>query len=534
MASRPLWIAALLWAALACSRSPAAPPGDDGAALFAGPKIPRIRVRVGEKQLEELRAEPRKYVKAEVREDDRATYADVALKLKGAAGSFRDWDDRPALTLNLGKFRKGGTYHGLAKFHLNNSVQDETYLCELLCSELFHRAGIPAPRVTHARVWLNDRDVGLYVLKEGFDRPFLRRSFSDPTGNLYDGGFLQDLDADLEKDEGSGPDDRRDLKAIVEAAHDPDPVSRWRRLGALVDLDQFCTFMAMERMTCHWDGYAGMANNYRVYFDPRRRKAIFLPHGMDQTFGEVEMGLFDQSDRLVAAAITQSDALRKKYRARVAKLLPLLAPADGLIRRVDEVNRRLRPALAEMDPELAARHDQQVAELKERLVARAASLRRQIAEPDEPLQQFDARGFATLSGWGGASECEKAVLEEVEAAPGKMALQIRAGEGEPCVASWRRRVLLGPGDYTFRAEVRADDVVKLDDTEESGVGVGESGAMRPQHLHGTTARKELEYRFRVREDRKQVELILELRARSGQARFDAQSLRLRRNPLGAR
>ena len=77
----------------------------------------------------------------------------MALKLKGAAGSFREWDDRPALTLNMGKLRKGGAYHGLVKFHLNNSVQDETYLHEWLCSDLFRRApGVPAPRkrVTHA------------------------------------------------------------------------------------------------------------------------------------------------------------------------------------------------------------------------------------------------------------------------------------------------------------------------------------------------------------------------------------------------
>ena len=87
-------------------------------------------------------------MKATIREADRV--AVVALKLKGAAGSFREWDDRPALTLNMHKFNKGGTFHGLVKFHLNNSVQDETYLHELLCSELFRRAGIPAPRVTRA------------------------------------------------------------------------------------------------------------------------------------------------------------------------------------------------------------------------------------------------------------------------------------------------------------------------------------------------------------------------------------------------
>ena len=343
-----LLVPTLLWSVIGWAEYQANDPSD---ALFSAAEIPRIHIQVEPEPLDKLKSDPRNYVKATIREDDRV--AVVALKLKGAAGSFRDWDDRPALTLNMRKFNKGGTFHGLVKFHLNNSVQDETYLHELLCSELFRRAGIPAPRVTHARVWLNDRDVGLYVLKEGFDRPYLKRSFPDPTGNLYDGGFCQDINADLEKDEGSGPDDRSDLRAVVEAASDPDPTSRLRRVESLVDMDAFLTFMAMERMTCHWDGYTNTANNYRIYFDPRRGKAIFLPHGMDQMFADPEMGLFDPSDKIVAAVVLRSEALRRRYRERLEKLIPLMSPADGLVRRVDEIDRRLRPVIEAIDRDRA-------------------------------------------------------------------------------------------------------------------------------------------------------------------------------------
>lgn len=530
MLSTHLLVRSLLWSAIVWAEYQANDPSD---ALFSAAEIPRIHIQVEREPLDKLKADPRNYVKATLREDDRVTVA--AVKLKGAAGSFRDWDDRPALTLNMRKFNKGGSFHGLVKFHLNNSVQDETYLHERLCSELFRQAGIPAPRVTHARVWLNGRDVGLYVLREGFDRPYLKRSFPDPTGNLYDGGFCQDIDADLEKDEGSGPDDRSDLRAVVAAASDPDPTSRLRRVESLVDMDAFLTFMAMERMTCHWDGYTNTANNYRIYFDPRRGKAIFLPHGMDQMFGDPEMGLFDPTDKIVAAVVMRSEALRRRYRERLEKLIPLMSPADGLLRRVDEIDRRLRPVLEAIDRDRATRREAQVAEFKQHLVARAASLRRQIAEPEEALQKFDDRGVASLEGWFTASECEKAVHEEVETHAGKKALSIRAGEGEPCVASWRRHVLLGPGQYTIQADVRTDRVVKLDDTDRSGVGVGISGVERDQHLHGTTASQTLSYRFRIPDERKDVVLVLELRARSGQVWFERSSIRLiREDAAGVR
>jgi len=149
------------------------------------------------------------------------------------------------------------------------------------------------------------------------------------------------------------------------------------------------------------------------------------------------------------------------------------------------------------------------------------------------LQEFDDRGVASLDGWFSASECEKAVVEEVQTNAGKKALSIRAGEGEACVASWRRHVLLGPGHYTVKAAVRTDRVVKLQDTDNSGVGVGISGVERDQHLHGTTASKTLSYRFQVRDDRKDAVLVLELRALSGQVWFDPDSIRLIRED-GAR
>ena len=310
------------------------------------------------------------------------------------------------------------------------------------------------------------------------------------------------------------------------AATDPDPASRLRRVESLVNMNAFLTFMAMERMTCHWDGYTNTANNYRIYFDPRQGKAIFLPHGMDQMFADPEMGLFDPSDKIVAAVVLKSEALRRRCRERLEKLIPLMSPADGLVWRLDEIDRRLGPILAAIDRDRAKQREAQVAELKQRLVARAASLRRQIAEPEETLQKFDDRGVASLDGWFTASECEKAVHEEVETRAGKKALSIRAGEGEACVASWRRRVLLGPGQYTLRADVRTDRVVKLPDTDRTGVGVGISGVPRDQHLHGTTASRTLSHRFRVQEERRDVVLVLELRAQSGQVWFERDSIRL--------
>ena len=87
-------------------------------------------------------------------------------------------------------------------------------------------AGVPAARVTHAHVLLDDRDLGLYVFKEAIDRDFLDRHFDDSSGNLYDGGTGVDLDELVERDAGKRGVPGADLKALVEACRVADPAQR--------------------------------------------------------------------------------------------------------------------------------------------------------------------------------------------------------------------------------------------------------------------------------------------------------------------
>src|SRR5260370_8404096 len=94
------------------------------------------------------------------------------------------------------------------------------------------------------------------------------------------------------------------LKAVVAAAQEPDPAKRIQRLEQTLDLDRFLSFIAMEDMTWHWDGYAMKRNNYRVYHDPDTDKIVFFAHGMDQMFWEPNGPIIPFSkDGLVAPSL---------------------------------------------------------------------------------------------------------------------------------------------------------------------------------------------------------------------------------------
>src|SRR5439155_403236 len=257
------------------------------AELFDGSVIPRLRIDIAASDLAELRQFSRKYVPAVLKEGEK-TYQKVGVHLKGSTGSFRGLDDKPGLTLSFGKFTHGQKFHGVEKIHLNNSVEDPSYVNAFLGSELFRAAGVPAPRVGHALLELNGRLLGLYVLEEGFTEDFLALYFHKTKGNLYEPEQGHDAGEPLRLVSGNGADHQGDLKALAAAAREPDLRQRWQDLQKILDLERFISFMAMEVMTGHRDGYCLARNNFRIYHDLDTDKIIFLPHGMDQLFGKAD------------------------------------------------------------------------------------------------------------------------------------------------------------------------------------------------------------------------------------------------------
>ena len=280
------------------------------------------------------------------------------------------------------------------------------------------------------------------------------------------------------------------------------------------------------------DGYTQNTNNYRIYFNPIDKKACFLPHGMDQMFGDPGASILDYPGTIVSSTVMQNPEWRAKYRERVTALLPLFDPADKLQARVEFLRQRLEPVLAAIDPQLAPDHADRVKEFSERLAARAESLRAQNEEPDPGPAEFDENGMLKMADWHTASESDDADIEEMDL-PGDMrAYSIQCGPSGYCVASWRRKIILSKGEYTFHANLQTKDVAAMEDEKGSAAGIRISGANRTNSQEGTTKEwQQLQFDFTVEEDLREVELVAELRTTQGRVWFDADSLHLTRKPV---
>jgi len=520
-----LLVVPLVKAKAAAKEHPLKPSSSEpGADIFAtNAPVLRFRIEIPPTGLESLRRDARKAVPATVREGD-LVFTNVAVHLKGAAGSFRQVDDNPALTLSFGKLSSGQRFHGLRKIHLNNSVQDPSYSTEDICGGMFHAAGVPAPRVTNARVWLNGRDLGFYVLIEGFTRDLLERYFKNSKGNLYDGGFLKDVTDTLEKESGDENKDESDLKVLAAAARESDPLKRWERLNKFLDVDRFISFMAIEVLIWDWDGYVINRNNYRVYHNPTDDRMVFLPHGMDQMFWEADGPLRPNFGGLVANAVIHTPEGGRLYRQRLAELFRDVYRLETLTNRLEQLHSRNRPVIAKMSPAAAAEYDNAVATVRDRIVQRWIGVKKQLDAEPAPLQ-FN-NDTAKLTGWSERNDSATGKLDRVTDG-GKSLLHIVAAGN--CTSSWRKTLFLEGGHYRLEGQARTAGVNPLKDGEKGeGAGLRISGTTRPRanKLVGDSNWKGMEFEFEVPPTGNSVELVCELRATRGEVWFNADSLKL--------
>ncbi len=384
-------------------------------------------------------------------------WTNVAIHLKGAAGSFRPVDDLPALTLNFGKLQDGQTCEGHRKLHLNNSVQDASRLDEILASEMYLQSGLPTPRATRALVSLNGRYLGIYVLKGGWDKAFLKQHFGSSKGNFYDSGFLKDLDTNLERDSGEGAPDWSDLIALRQSLAVPDPAERLQRVSRHLDIDRIATLGALQILLDDWDGYLRNRNNYRVYHVPASDRLVLMPHGMDQLWRSPRGSFSPPLSSLLGQRLFSIPAMADRLTHRMRELTnTVFRPqfVDGVF---SNAQSRLRERLvlegreAELPPVQRA-----VDSTLQRTRQRMAAFVGQRYQPPQP-GEFDSNDRMRLTDWSSSSPEQEGYATRIEAAEGTSVFRITASADEGRT-SLQKRILLAPGLYQWEARVRTRSV----------------------------------------------------------------------------
>jgi len=211
---------------------------------------------------------------------------------------------KPGLKVDFGRY-VDQTAFGLKSIVLANGIQDPSMLAQRIGLGMFAKMGMPAPRVVHARLFINREYVGLYQIIEPVDKTFLARVFGkDADGKTENGGYLYEYHwkSDYPWDY-LGPDLRIYAELFEPKTHESDaPVplygpleTLFRRLnessdaqfeqevGELLDLHQFVRHIAVENFIAEHDGFLGNwgPNNFYLYRFQGRELSQLLPWDKD-------------------------------------------------------------------------------------------------------------------------------------------------------------------------------------------------------------------------------------------------------------
>lgn len=478
--------------------------------------VTELRLELAPDAIDRLRQHPRREVPARLRVGAQDVES-VTVHLKGRTGSFRPVDDKPSWTVE-------GTGSGHSRrFHLNNAVEDPSFLCAWLGAEVFREQGFPVPAVAHARVFLNGRPLGLYVWTEAFSTEFLNRAC--PAGSrLYEpasGADVMDLQALRAGPRDAVRSDRATLASVAEALQEPDPDRRRDALSARVDLESFATFQALEVLLAHRDGYALARNNYRILFPGGSGRIQVLPAGMDQLFQPPDLPWNPAWAGALSRALSGTEVGRAAQEARCRSLFATVLAPGALEDRVRNQGKRLEPGLT-VDEVASLRAAADA--LCDRIGRRRESLEMQFGRTEVPRARFIA-DVARLEGWVPRDVPEGGALDRVTAPDGTRCLRIVAGP--VTFAAWATEVRLDPGRYRLEGRVRLSGVRPLSFGRHQGVALRRTGdGPRSGGRVGDSEWTPLELELEVRDRLEVVNLRAELRASAGEVWFDEAAFRL--------
>ena len=313
----------------------------------------------------------------------------VGVRYKGN-GTFMESRGslKRSLKIDINKYVKGQQLAGLTTLNLHNNVTDAGLMNEALAFRLYRDAGVPAPRVGYARVYVtvpgkhDDRYFGVYSVVENVDKDFIRGPLQARGGALFKpvaAALFADLGADWEayrqtydpKTDPTPAQERRliDFCKLVAGATDADFAAQ---LGDFVDLDELARYLAVTAWLADIDGLLGPGQNFYLFLDPTSRKFLFLPWDQDHSFGQFPMrGTQEEREQLSLARpwegknrflerLYRVDAFQDRYRARLKEFSAGLFRPERFEAQVRDLAAALRPAVRDESPAKLARFDKAV------------------------------------------------------------------------------------------------------------------------------------------------------------------------------
>ena len=280
---------------------------DYAARLFDSSRVHTIDIRLEDWEGFLQNAQKEEYVSCTLVIDGEE-FSQVGLRAKGNNSLRLTGEyglDRCSLKAEFDHFLEGGNYHGLDKFSLDASFQDNSCLKTFLVYDMMDFMEVPAPLCSYAQVTVNGEPWGLFLAVEEPEEAFVQRCFGSLEGNLYKPDYrslnaenadlaLQYIDDDPEsypnifdnaKLPASEADKKRLIRSLKILSSGTDPAKA-------VNVEETLRYFTVQVFVMNWDSYLGhTGHNYYLY--EKDGRITILPWDYNLAFGTYALGMTD-------------------------------------------------------------------------------------------------------------------------------------------------------------------------------------------------------------------------------------------------
>lgn len=281
--------------------------------------LQRVEIWLNESDWSKLKAafQENTYYPADVTWNGQTVY-NVGIRSRGLGSRS---STKPGLRVDFDRYSTNQSFLGLKSFVLDNLTQDQTGIKETVAMRFFTRMGIPAPRETHTRLYINGSYAGLYGLVESVDKTMMGRVFGSIGDNVQNDGYLfeynyvigspwrfqyegSDLTPykarfDIKTNESHGDSTIwGPIEEFVRLVNNTDSALFDQTLGSRIDLPGFTRYLAVQNFVAQNDGFTGYdgMNNFYMYRLENSTKHVFIAWDEDNAFLQTDFQITTRLD----------------------------------------------------------------------------------------------------------------------------------------------------------------------------------------------------------------------------------------------
>lgn len=246
---------------------------------------------------------------------------------------------KPGLRVDFDRYSSGQQFLGLKSLVLDNLTQDATGVKESVTMRFYARLGIPAPRETFTRLFVNGEYAGLYGLVESVDKTMMGRVFGSIGDDVQNDGYLFEynyvlgspwrftyegsaltpykLRFDIETNE-SHPESQiwGPIEELVRITNEASSATFESAVADRLDLPAFVRYIAAQNFVADFDGFTGYdgMNNFYIYRLEDSTQHVLIAWDEDNAFLQPDYGILTRVDEnVLTRRVLEIPASRSQY-----------------------------------------------------------------------------------------------------------------------------------------------------------------------------------------------------------------------------